>query len=58
MDEGRLRRGHCLVLLHCGSLSVLTLMVVLQEGHPAHKTAVPLIPRDTVVKPGVGGGPG
>ena len=46
------------MLLHCGSLSVLTLMVVLQEGHPAHKTAVPLIPRDTVVKPGVGGGPG
>jgi len=45
MDEERMRPGHWLGLVHCVPFSALTLIVGLQEGHPAHKKLIPLIPR-------------
>jgi len=44
VNEERMRRGHWLGLVLYVPFSALTLMVGWQEGHPACKNTIPLIP--------------
>jgi len=57
MDEERMRPDHWLGLVLCVHFSASTLMVGWQEGHPAHKKLIPLIPRRFYSVTGGGGCP-
>ena len=49
MDEERMRPGHWLGLELCVPFTALTLMAGWQEGHPARKSPVSLIPVGSVL---------